>query len=134
VVCAVSSENIELVRRANESFNTDDDLYGVLFAEDAEVWPAPGFPEAGPFQGRDQIRGFFDGLREGWKGTSVVVRELEEVGDKVLASLQWRATGDASGVETSSDWMAVYTVRGGQFVRVQFFSDRDAAIDAAGLK
>jgi uncharacterized protein len=136
VVCAVSSQNIELVRRLIEAFNTetDGDLYDVLWAEDAEVWPASGFPEGGPFQGRDQIRGFFDGLREGWEGTSVVVGELEEAGDKVLVSVQWRAVGAASGLEASSDWMIVYTVRGEQVVRVQFFSDRDAAIDAAGLR
>ena len=139
MVFAVSSENIDLVRRLIESFNRDDvDATWAenweLFAEDIEVWPAPGFPEAGPFQGRHQYRVFFDGLRGGWKETSVVVRELEDAGDKVLASVQWRAIGETSGVETSSDWLVVFTIRGGHIACVQFFSDHDAAIDAAGLR
>jgi ketosteroid isomerase-like protein len=124
----VPSENIELVRRLLDAFNTDEDLYDVWYAEDAEVWPAPSFPEGGPFQGRGQIRRFFNGLREGWKRTSVVVHKLEEAGDNVLASVTWRATGEASGIETASDWMVLYTVRGGQIARIQFFSDHDAAI------
>jgi ketosteroid isomerase-like protein len=64
----------------------------------------------------------------------VEIREIEEAGDKVLTSFTWRAIGDASGIEVSSEWFSVTTIRGGQIVRLRFFSDRDAAINAAGLK
>jgi ketosteroid isomerase-like protein len=137
VIRAVSSENVELVQHLVTSFNAGGaPLVDLFWAEDAELWPAPGFPEGGPFRGRDQIRSFFDGLREGWEPGSFsgVVRELAGVGDKVLVTLEWRAIGAASGIETSSEWMAVYTIRGGRVVRLEFFSDRDAAIRAAGLK
>jgi ketosteroid isomerase-like protein len=131
----VASENIELVRRGVDAFNGGVSLIDELWADDAELWPAPGFPEGGPFKGRDEIRRFFDGLREGWRpGTAAVLREFEEAGDNLLVSFEWRAVGEASGVETSSDWMAVYTFRGGRIVRLEFFADRDAAIKAAGLK
>jgi ketosteroid isomerase-like protein len=134
----VSSENLELVRRAFADFRTSGNLSDgveVFWADDGEVWPAVGFPESGPFRGRDQIRRFFDGLQDGWKRDSfaVTLRQLEGYGDKVLVSLEWRGTGVASGIESSSDWMAVYTIRGGRFVRLEFFADRAAAISAAGL-
>jgi ketosteroid isomerase-like protein len=132
---AVASENVELVRRGIERFNAGVTLIDDVFAADAELWPAVGFPEGGPFKGHDEIRRFFEGLREGWKpGTAVFPREFEEAGDKVLVSAEWRAIGEASGVETSSDWMALYTFRDGRIVRLQFFADRDAAIEAAGMK
>jgi len=132
----VSSENIELVRRALEAFNSGVSALPDFWAEDAEVWPAPGFPEGGPFRGREQIQRFFDGLLEGWQPdtTVVVPREFGEAGDKVLVSYEWRGTGEASGLETSSDWMAVCTVRSDEIVRLEFFNERDAAINAAGLK
>lgn len=129
----MANENIQLVRRWYEAYgggrSVDD-----FFADDAEVWTARGFPEGGPFRGRDQIRSFHSGLREGWKpGAAALVRELEEAGDKVFSSFTWRAVGDASGLEISSDWMAVHTVRDGKFVRVEFFTERAPAINAAGL-
>jgi ketosteroid isomerase-like protein len=125
-----------LVRRTFGFFNAGDfDSVADLFALDAEVRPAPGFPEAGPFKGRDQIRHFYAGLREGWKpGASVALLDLGEAGDKVLVSFQWRATGEASGIETTSDWSVVATVRDGQIARADYYVDRDAAMDAAGLK
>jgi ketosteroid isomerase-like protein len=131
----VASENIELLRRALEAFNEGVSLIDELYTEDAEVWPAPGFPEGGPFKGHDEIRRFFDGLREGWQpGMAAVAREFEEAGDTVLMSFEWRAIGEASGVETSSDWIAMNTFRDGRIARLQYFSDRDAALEAAGLK
>jgi ketosteroid isomerase-like protein len=131
----VSGENIELVRRLYEAWNRGETRIDA-WAEDGEVWTVPGFLEGGLFKGRDQIRRFVDGLREGWKpGSDVVeIREIEEVGDKVLASIEWRAIGNVSGLESSSEWMIVYTIRDGQIARLEFFYDRDAAVRAAGLK
>jgi ketosteroid isomerase-like protein len=131
----VSGENIAVVQRFTDGFNKGEYLLDVLWAADAEVRPAPTFPEGGPMTGRDQIGRWLDGLREGWQpGSAVIMRELEEADDKVLASFEWHAIGEASGLETSSDWWAVYTIRGGQFVRIEFFADREAAIIAFGPK
>jgi ketosteroid isomerase-like protein len=60
----------------------------------------------------------------------VVVREIEAQGDKVITSLEWRAVGNASGLEVSSEWTTVHTIPDGQIVRLQFFYDRDAAMEA----
>jgi ketosteroid isomerase-like protein len=132
---SVSSENIDLVRRTFELFNAGDfDSVADQFAPDGEVRPAPGFPEAGPFKGRDQIRRFYAGLREGWKpGARVILRELRETGDEVLVSFQWRGTGETSGIETASDWTAVVTIRDGQIVHADYSVHHDSAIDDAGL-
>ena len=93
---------------------------------------APGFPERGPFKGRDELQRFFDGLLGGWTpGTAVVARGFEEAGDKVLVWFEWRAVGEASEVPTSSERMAVYTIRAAQIGPLDFFDDRDAAISAA---
>ena len=62
----------------------------------------------------------------------MVIRELEEAGNDVLASFEWWAVGDASGIETSSEWWATYTFLSGKIVRVRFFNDREAAISSLG--
>jgi ketosteroid isomerase-like protein len=128
------SANVELVRRTFEAFNAGVSTLPEFWSEDAELWPAPGFPEGDRCRGRDQIQRFFDRLLEGLVDATAVLREFEEAGDKVLVSFQWRATGESSGIETASDWFAVYTVRGDEIVRLEFFVESDAALNAAGLK
>jgi hypothetical protein len=59
--------------------------------------------------------------------------EVREAGDKVMFSFRWRATGKVSGIETTSEWIAVDTLRDGVVVRMQIFSERDQALEAAGL-
>jgi len=131
----VSEKNIELVRRSYEFYNSGDwDSLLDTFSPDVEVWPAPGFPEGGPFRGREEVRRFYEGLGEGWKpGAMVVPQELLGVGDKVLVAFEWRGVGELSGIEVTSAWSSVVTVRDGQIARADYFADRDAAITAAGL-
>jgi hypothetical protein len=100
----VPSADIELAQRTIETFNAGVRRLPEFWAEDAELRPAPGFPESSPCSGREEIQRFFDRLREGLTDARIVLNEIEEAGDKVLVSLEWRATGESSGVETSSDW------------------------------
>jgi ketosteroid isomerase-like protein len=130
----VPSTNVELVRRAFELFNAGVPTLPEFWAEGAELWPAPGFPEGGVCRGRGEIERFFNRSREGLKDTTVVLGETEDAGDKVFLSFQWRATGESSGAETSSEWFAVFTFRAGKIVRLEFFAELDAAKNAAGLE
>jgi ketosteroid isomerase-like protein len=131
----MSRENTELVRGSIDLWNRGD-VGGLVatFSDDAELEPAPGFIEGGKMTGRDRIQRFFERLHEVWKpGDAVALGELREVGDIVMFSFRWRAIGDLSGIETSSEWIAVDTFRDGLVVRMQIFSERAEALDAAGL-
>jgi hypothetical protein len=65
------------------------------------VPPPPGFPEAGPFNGRDQIRHFYAGLREGWKPDARVILREPVVEREAVADLQWRWLSLATDVGRS---------------------------------
>ena len=128
-------ENINVVRASAELWNRGkvDELMAT-FADDAEFESAPGFIDGGPLKGHAEIRGFFERLHDSWRpGDTVALGELREAGDKVMFSFRWRAIGDVSGIETSSEWVAVDTFRDGLCVRMQIFSDLDEARAAAGL-
>jgi ketosteroid isomerase-like protein len=130
----MSEENVNLVRLSVELWNRGkvEELVET-FSEDAEFEPAPGFVEAENVKGRDEIRRFFDRLHDSWRpGDTVALGELREIGDSVMFSFRWRAIGDVSGIETSSEWIAVDTFRDGRCVRMQIFSDVDDARAAAG--
>ena len=124
-----------MVRRSIDLWNSGDvEALVAIFSDDAELEPAPEFIEGEKLVGRDEIRHFFERLHEGWKrGDTVSLGEIREADDKVMFSFRWRAIGNVSGIETSSEWIAVDTFRDGFVVRMQIFSDRAEALEAAGL-
>ena len=132
----MAGENVELVRRLFDAFNagTDADSYEEYWTEETEVWPASGFPEGGPFKGPEQGRRFLEGLREGWgPGMQVTIGSIEGAGDAVVAEFEWRGVGEASGIETSSNWWVVYVIREGKIRSIRYFNDGTEARRAAGL-
>jgi ketosteroid isomerase-like protein len=134
MLAAVASDYVALMQRQTELWNSGDiDEFMALFADDAEVLPAPEFIEGGVKRGSEEIRGFYAGLRQAWEDTTVIDRDLRALGDQVIQAFEWRATGEASGIETSSEWVSVITFRAGRIARVQFFSDPADAIEAAGV-
>jgi hypothetical protein len=62
------------------------------------------------------------------------VHELIDTGDRVFGSFTVHGRGKHSGAETSWDVVSVWTVRDGRVVRWQGFTDRDPALEAAGLR
>jgi ketosteroid isomerase-like protein len=130
-----AQENVDIVRRCVDLWNSDD--VGALvatFTDDAELQPAPGFVEGEMLFGHEGIRHFFERLHEAWKpGDTVTLGEVREAGDKVMFSFRWRAIGDVSGIETTSEWMAVDTFRDGLIARMEIFSDRAEALEAVGI-
>jgi ketosteroid isomerase-like protein len=125
----------ELVRRALDLYNAGDvDAFVDLFTDDGEVETDPRFPEGGTFSGREPVRRFIAGLHQGWEGGSAVTtKKLWLAGDSVLAWWEWHAKGERSGIDVSSDWLGLWTLRDGRIARLRFFYDRTEALEAAGL-
>jgi uncharacterized protein len=132
----MSQENVEIVRRAYDVYNSGDvDAFVDLFTDDGEVETDPRFPEGGTFSGRESVRRFIAGLHQGWQGGSAAtVKEMRRAGDSVLAKHEWHATGQRSGIDVSSDWFALWTLRDRRIARLRFFYDRAEALEAAGLR
>jgi ketosteroid isomerase-like protein len=112
---------------------TDLDLVVDRYAADAEVIPDPGGPDKGPYRGHAAIRKFFEGLREEWEKDEVVLREVVDVGDMVLARFHWRTRGRVSGIETEVDVTAVSALDDGKITWQRFYFDHAEALRAVGL-
>jgi len=135
-VVANTADNVKLIRRSFAVFTAGDmDAFADLFADDAVVQTDPSFPEGGTLVGQEPIRRFHEGLREGWHGGGeVIATEVRAAGDRVFATVDWTATGEASGIETTSRWHIVIWVRDGKIARWQYFRESAEALDAAGLQ
>lgn len=114
--------NVAIVRWLFTNTGLDDDAW---WTDDVEVITAPGFPEQGPFRGREQARWFVDRTREGWREVEFVMLSIEEVGDEVHVSFRWKATSETSAIPVSSEWRSIHTMRDGKVARVEFLPPTD---------
>jgi ketosteroid isomerase-like protein len=130
-----SDADLEAMHAWIGAWNRSDlDLVVGMYAADAEVIPDPGGPDKGPYRGHAAIRRFCEGLREEWEKDEVVLTELLDVDDKVLARFDWRTRGRESGIETAVDVTSVSALDDGKITRQRFYFDHAEALKAAGLE
>ena len=131
----MSEENVEVARQAIDAWNSRDmdrlrdlyDPYAVMILDPAGNWPEPG-----PFLGREAIMRQFYWLRDTFDSDVLdLVDDPRAVGDRVVVHAAWRGAGSGPHLDMESTW--IYTVHGGLIVRIQFFIDYGAALEAAGL-
>ena len=134
----MSQESVEVVRRIFEAFDRGDiedaiELAGTSpefeFVPSGALIPDLASVQRGPEAFRRVAETFwaeFDDPR-------IELHELIDAGDQVFTSFTLSGRGKRSGVETTWDPLSVWTVRDGRLVRWLGFTDRDAALKAAGL-
>jgi ketosteroid isomerase-like protein len=135
-VRAISEENIETARRCVDALNRRD-LGGYLACctDDIELRSAAVAIE-GPNVGADGIRRFFADIQDAAPDFRVDVERIEAVGpDRVLAFERGTASGRTSGValEEGIAFGTVYDFADGKINRIRVFTDRQQALEAAGL-
>ena len=119
----------ELARRWNAG-----DIEGVLemYTEDAVMLSGEDWPEQTTWRGREGIRSNIEEWRAVWQSAELEIGRLEIFGDRVVAEGAWNARGRTSGVSGSMPVNALCVVRHGKIASVEWFTDYDAAVAAAG--
>lgn len=129
----MSQENVDVVRESLEAFNEGRmDRLRALYHPDVILRMPEGWPEPGPFVGRDAVFSEFDRLREAWARDSFeLLTDFRDIGDRVLVRAAYHAVGQgpAGRLEVTN----VYTVRAGLIFGLEFFRDHEEALEAAGL-
>ena len=136
----MSQENVELVRQmfgaAGRAINLGalDELYRFL-ASDVEWVPINAALEGTRYRGHDGVRQWIEDMNRDWDFFEARPVEVRDLGDERLLALgTWRARGRSSGLELDSQPAAwLLQLRGGKAVRMQTFTDRAKALEAAGL-
>jgi ketosteroid isomerase-like protein len=126
---AMSQESVEVVRRAfeYEVFGRGD----ASASFDPEVVMTP--VEEAPRHGLDAIRDNFMSWEAAWDELETTAEEFIDGGDRVVVTIYFRGRGRRSGIEIDTRLYEVYFLREGKIVRVQEFTDRAEAFEAAGL-
>jgi ketosteroid isomerase-like protein len=129
----MSHENVEIVRAMFEAWNAGD-MDAVRDACDSEIimWGPKGWPEPGPFFGREAVMRAFEQLRETFDSDwQELTSDLLHVGDRVAVRTVWHGIGH--GPELKQESTPFFTVRRGRVVHMEFFWDHAEALEALGL-
>lgn len=128
------SETVAIIRRFSDAFNRLD-IDSVIDWMDPEIelreWPTG--PGAHVYHGTDGVRRAIDSWFESWEWMRIEILELLEADDRVLVTAYQRAQGKGSKIEVEIKSFNVYTFRDGKVVRIELFTERAAALEAAGL-
>jgi ketosteroid isomerase-like protein len=132
----MSQENVKVVRRTYDAFSRGDRAAWLAFRDqDCEMVPIGDWPDARAIRGREAVWDFYRDVAQTLGFAMAAYAEFVDAGaDKVLAHQRHEAHGQRSGAEVEVDYWLVITFREGRIVRDEWFSTRDAALEAAGLR
>jgi ketosteroid isomerase-like protein len=113
----MSQEDVEIVRVALGAWNAGDmDAVREACDPNVIVRSIEGWPESGPFVGREAVMGWSEQLREAWDTDALEPISFTDAGDRVVVRLLWRGAGQ--GPESNMELTVVYALRRG---KVWFF-------------
>jgi ketosteroid isomerase-like protein len=132
---AVSQDNVAVVLEGIRLFEAFDfDGMARLWHPDVRITGPEGWPERGPFEGREAVFEQFRRLAADWEKHHL--SDAEVIADRagwVVLTFRWEVQGVRSGVATATQMAAAYEVEDGRISEAHFRWKRDEALEAAGL-
>ena len=130
----MSQDNVELATAFFDAYNArDSEAVDGLLDPDAEITTLTeraGLPSR---WSPGTTRQYFEQLDETLADLRIEIERYRQLGERVVALGVIRGFGKASRVEVADDFAVVFVVRNSRFVRVETYSNQNAALEAAGL-
>jgi len=129
----MSQENVEVVRRAFEyevSGRATAAEVRAIFDPHVVMNPV----EEGASYGVNAYRDNFEHWQREWEDLEVTIEEIIDAGDRVVLTAHHRGCGRGSGLEVEARYYEVYALTRGKIIRVDEYSERAHALEAAGLR
>ena len=131
----MSAQNVEIIRRMMEAWWVGD--YDVARAAlDPQIeWHDPREMAGSQpvYRGHAGVEASIRNWVGTWDDFRYEPRELIDAGDKVLVIGRQSGRGKGSQVDVGSDLFHLWTLHDGKAVEMRMFTDRDEALEAAGL-
>jgi ketosteroid isomerase-like protein len=132
----MTEENLQILQALGEAWNRKDFENGVVRCFAPEVEFNPGLLPPGEdthYLGHEGVMDWIRNVNDAWKE---VIWEpgqrIDVAGDRVLAIDRWHFEG-RDGIQVEEELPTVFTFRDGLIVRVDGFTDKAEALEAAGL-
>ena len=126
---------LELVRRGNATLNSGAWEVLLELFDPQIVWETTGeFADSGLYRGHARVRQMIAEISDDLADVHFEVGDLQASEDHVVANVVWRGRGKRSGASVERRFVTVTSFRDDKVVRVRSFSDRQQALEAAGLR
>ncbi len=131
----MSEENVEIVLEAFRRLDPNDlTKFAALWHPESRVTAVDGWPEPGPFIGREAIvRQFERFVADVSENRFEEIEVAADSGEWVVATWLWRTRGEASGIETQIDLAGAFRAQDGMIIETHFRWNLEDALKAAGL-
>ena len=130
----MSQENVEIVRAGYEAYLRGDLESAVEpFDPGIEIYDHD-IPDAGEYRGLEGVLLWQADWEREWESWRWDPEEYIDAGECVVAVLRVYARGRQSGVEVERLDGAVYTMRDGKCVRLDYYGSKEQALEAVGLR
>ena len=129
----MSQENVEIVRRGLEHFiATGEPLWETL--DEDIVIRDHDIPDSSDYHGYAGLAQWSEDWSAAWDDWRWEPEEFIDVGDRVVGVLRVYAKGRGSGVDVQRVDGAVWTVRHGKCIRLDYYGSKNEAFKAVGLE
>jgi ketosteroid isomerase-like protein len=131
----MSQENVDKAREFIAAYNRRDFDAAIKDFDPEIEWVLPAQQQSDSGTGPDAALRFFEEIDETMEELELKPQEFIDAGDRVATRLRHRGRGKLSGVEIDEElYHQVATFSNGKIVRMEYFADWDAALEAAGLR
>jgi ketosteroid isomerase-like protein len=127
-------ERVELARRLIELFNRGDrEGLKEITIDDAEIVPMRAALEGTVYRGPNALDDFWAAIDESWETVQMVIDEISEHGNRVLAVGRLRGRARQTGMELDSPMAWVATFDEGKVASMRTYVSVAEAREAADL-
>jgi len=125
---------VEIVRQSYDAF-VRGDMEAVLAALDPDVEIHDhDIPDAGEYRGLEGVLSWQADWERSWESWRWAPEDFIDAGDRVVAILRVQAKGRHSGVDVERLDGAVWTLRRGKAVRLDYYGSKEEALKSVGLE
>lgn len=126
----MSQANVEIAERANDAFNRQDvDAFMEFVTSDIEFTAAmSGAVTGGTLRGREGIEALFADIRDTWEEHRMVIEEIRDLGERVLALGRLEGRGRGSGVSVDVPLALISDFCDGKVSRARTYLDHGEAL------
>jgi ketosteroid isomerase-like protein len=127
----MSEENVEIAQGFLQACASGD-LDGALAHADPKIVWNP--TQEGQAEGITAVRDTMERWEDSFEDLELTYEETIDVGDRVLLRTHVSGRGRGSGVEVNTRSYMLWTLQGSKVVRMDEFTERADALEAAGLR
>jgi ketosteroid isomerase-like protein len=128
----MSQGNVEIVQATLEHFATTGEPAWEDLHDDVEVYDHD-IMDAGDYKGHAGFARWLQDWAAAWSEYAMQPEEFVDAGERVVVFILQKTTGQGSGVALERHDAMVIEIRDAKIARVDYYNNRQQALEAAGL-